>query len=101
MPQNFKENNYYVNIGMKHLNAETVAQYQQEERTLMAKRIKRARHRTNRLLDAMCADTLSTAEKIDTLKKDLAAHYSYPQFLKCKNMGEITRTSLDLLIEKN
>lgn len=100
MPQYFKENNYYVNIGMKHLNAETVEQYQQEERTLMAKRIKRARHRTNRLLEAMCADTLSLPEKTDNLKKELAAHYSYPAFLKCKSMGEIVKTSLDVLLDK-
>jgi hypothetical protein len=100
MPQYFKENNYYVSIGMKHLNAETVEQYQQEERTLMAKRIKRSRNRTNRLLEAMCADILSTQEKTDNLKKDLATHYSYPAFLKCKSMGEIVKTSLDVLLDK-
>ncbi len=98
MPQYFKENNYYVDISIKHLNPETVQQYQQEERTLIAKRIKRAHRRTDRLLDAMCMDTLSLPEKIDTLKKELAAHYSYQPFLKSKNMGEIVRVSLELLV---
>jgi hypothetical protein len=97
MPQFFKENKYFVDIGMKHLNEETVQQYQQEERTLMAKRFKRASHRTNRLLDAMCADTLSLPEKEINLKKELATHYANPQFLKCSNMGEIIKLSLKLL----
>jgi hypothetical protein len=97
MPQYFKENKYYVDIGLKHLNAETYEQYQQEERTLMAKRVKRARNRTARLLDAMCADTLSLPDKVDTLKKELAVHYSNPAFLKCNNMGQIVKQSLDIL----
>lgn len=100
MPQFFKENKYYVDIGIKHLNAETVQQYQQEERTLIAKRIKRAHHRTNHLLDAMCTDTLSLPEKINNLKKELASHYSQPSFLKSNNMGEIMRVSLELLLDK-
>ena len=97
MPQYFKENKYYVDIGLKLLNAETYEQYQQEERTLMAKRVKRARNRTNRLLDAMCADTLSLPDKVDNLKKELAKHYNNPAFLKCKSMGEIVKQSLEIL----
>ena len=100
LPQYFKENKPFVDIGIKHLNDETVKQYQQEERTLIAKRMKRANHRTTRLLDAMCFDTLSLPEKENTLKKELAKHYAQPQFLKCKNMGEIMRVSLDLLSDK-
>ena len=100
LPQYFKENKPFVDIGIKHLNDETVKQYQQEERTLIAKRMKRANHRTTRLLDAMCCDTLSLPEKENTLKKELAKHYDQPQFLKCKNMGEIMRVSLDLLSDK-
>jgi hypothetical protein len=85
---------------MKHLNSETVEQYQQEERTLIAKRIKRARNRTARLLEAMCSDTISLPEKVNVLKNDLSGHYSHPAFLKCKNMGEIVQLSLDLLLER-
>ena len=101
LPQYFKENKHFVDVGIKHLTAETVQQYQQEERTLIAKRIRSAKHRTNRLLDAMCNDTLSLPEKEATLKKELAAHYAQPQFLKCNNMGEIMRVSLDLLVDKH
>ncbi|MES2590788.1 MAG: hypothetical protein V4608_02800 [Bacteroidota bacterium] len=99
-PQYFKENRHFVDIGIKHLNDETVKQYQQEERTLIAKRIKRAHHRTNRLLEAMCKDTLSLPEKVDSLKEELAIQYAQPNFLKCNSMGEIVKGSLDMLIDR-
>ncbi len=101
LPQYFKENKHFVDLCIKQLNEETMQQYQQEERTLIAKRIKRSRNRTSLLLDAMCNDTLSIPDKEDTLKKELAKHYAHPQFLKSRNMGEIMRVSLDLLIDKN
>jgi len=100
LPQYFKENKYFVDVCMKYLNEETVSQYQQEERTLIVKRIKRSPNRTNRLLDAMCNDVLSLPEKVNSLKNELAIHYAQPQFLKCTNMGEIMRRSLDLLSDK-
>ena len=100
LPHLFKENKYFVDVGIKHMNVETMQQYQQEERTLIAKRLKRATHRINRLLDAMCKDTLSLPEKEETLKKELAKHYQYPAFLECKNMGEIMRESMKLLSDR-
>lgn len=97
LPHFFKENKFFVDAGMKHMNVETMQQYQQEERTMMAKRLKRANKRTGRLLDAMCNDTLSTPDKETHLKKELSAHYNHPAFLKCRNMGDIIRISLELL----
>ena len=98
LPHYFKENKYFVDIGVKHMNIETMQQYQQEERTLMAKRLKRANNRTTRLLDAMCKDTLSFPDKESNLKNELNTHYHHPEFLKCYNMGDIMRVSLELLL---
>lgn len=100
LPHFFKENKYFVDMGIKHMNKDTMEQYLQEERTMMAKRMKRANHRTTRLLDAMCGDTLSTPDKETTLKKELSVHYNHPAFLKCHNMGDIMRVSLELLLTK-
>ncbi len=100
-PQYFKENKPFVDLGMRLLNEETTQQYQQEERSLIAKRMKRASHRTARLLDAMCSDTISLPDKVETLKKELAIHYDEPQFLKCTNMGEIMRISLNLVRDRH
>jgi hypothetical protein len=97
LPHLFKENKFFVDIGIKHMNVETMQQYQQEERTMMAKRLKRANKRTARLLDAMCGDRLSTPDKESNLKKELSVHYNHPAFLKCRNMGDIIRISLELL----
>ena len=100
LPHLFKENKYFVDVGIKHMNVETMQQYQQEERTLIAKRLKRANNRVGRLLDAMSSDTLSLPEKEDNLKKELAAHYQHPDFLQCKSMGDIMRVSLKLLSDR-
>jgi len=97
LPHLFKENKYFVDVGVKHMNVETMKQYQQEERTLIAKRLKRANNRVGRLLDAMCKDTLSLPEKVTNLKKELADHYQYAAFLQCNSMGDIMRVSLKLL----
>lgn len=97
MPHYFKENKYFVDMGIKHMNVETMRQYQQEERTMMAKRLMRANKRTGRLLDAMCSDTLSITEKEEHLKKELKEYYNHLGFLNCKNMGDIMRVSLELL----
>jgi hypothetical protein len=49
---------------------------------------------------AMGNDELSTPENILSLKKELALYYKEEQFLKCKNMGQILRTSLELIWHK-
>ncbi|REJ85337.1 MAG: hypothetical protein DWQ44_01395 [Bacteroidetes bacterium] len=99
LPQFFKENNPYVDLCIKYINKETVRQYQLEERSLMARRIKIARFRLASLLEVMQNDTVSLKDKVDQLKTELAEHYKKDSFLKCKNMGEIMRVSLNLLLE--
>jgi hypothetical protein len=99
LPQYFKENYPYVELCLKYINKETVRQYQQEERSLMARRIKTARFRLASLLDVMESDKISSAEKIKQLKTELAEHYSKPRFLKCKSMGSIMKVSLETLLD--
>lgn len=101
LPQFFKENYPFVKLCIKRMTSETVRQYQLEERTLIAKRIKSARHQLNDLFSIMKKDTLSTQEKIIQLKKELAAHYEVPAFQDCKNMGEILQMSLRIVLQKN
>lgn len=101
MPQFFKENVKMVELCMKHINNESLHQYQLEEQTLMARRIKAAKYMVRDLLEAMSIDQLSEPEKIENLKNELAAHYNNKEFLKCKNMGELVRTSLKEMIRKN
>ena len=47
----------------------------------------------------MIKDSISTDEKTEHLKKELAAHYKNDVFLKCRSMGEIVKKSLVMLLK--
>ena len=101
MPQYFKENNAFVSLAIEKMTPETVRQYQIEERNLIGKRIKAGKRMLKDLLDCMSKDTISTMEKKNQLKEELSTHYNNPAFLKCKNMGEIVKTSLKEMLRQN
>ncbi|MBJ6116821.1 hypothetical protein JAO76_01370 [Pontibacter sp. BT310] len=100
LPQFFKDNNVIVDLVLKLLKPETVKQYQNEERTLMFRRLKSARYRLKDLIDCMRKDTISTPEKIAQLRKELAEHHKSDEFLKCNCMGDLVRLNLKTLLVK-
>jgi hypothetical protein len=59
------------------------------------------KYRIKDLTEIMCVDTISTPEKITSLKEELNLHYHREEFLNCKNMGEIVNQSIKLILEKN
>ncbi len=99
LPQYFKENNPIIFLGIEHMSAQTVRQYQLEERSLIGNRIKSNRKRVRELLEIMVRDTISSAEKIEQLKQELAYHHKNDAFLKCRTMGEIVLTNIELLLD--
>ncbi len=101
LPQYFKENNPIIFLGMQHMRPETVWQYQLEERALIATRVKASREKGKRLFGAMIHDRISQPEKVERLKQELAYHHKNDAFLKCKNMGEIVLTNIELLLHKD
>ena len=76
LPQYFKENNPIIYLGIEHLKTEAVRQYQLEERSLIARRVRSSRTRLNQLLDCMCSDTISSEKKVKKLSQDLADHHN-------------------------
>ncbi|WP_017733317.1 hypothetical protein [Nafulsella turpanensis] len=100
MPQYFKQNNPLIELGIRNMTPTTVQQYQKEERSLMANRIISAKTTIRKLLRAMMHDDLAPEAHVEKLKSDLAAHHQEPTFLQCKNMGEIMKTSLSLIVQK-
>ncbi|MBN3518986.1 hypothetical protein JYB62_03145 [Algoriphagus lutimaris] len=100
LPQYFKENNMLIQLGMKYITPESMHQYQKEERALIAHRLRSSQKGIDDILRAMEHDKISLPENIDSLKKDLAKHYSNEKFLSCHNMGQILRISLEQLIKK-
>lgn len=94
LPQFFKENLAMVELTLKYLNKESIEQYQAEERTLIAYRMAASRYRIMDLLNIMARDTISTDEKKNQLKNELAAHFKNNQFLRCRTMGELVKQVL-------
>lgn len=94
LPQYFKENSPYVEMALTHFNKDVMEQYQQEERALIARRIKEERYRLRDLRDALVKDEISTSDKIKQLGHELAEHYDDPVFSRCTSMGEIIDRSL-------
>lgn len=100
LPQYFKENNPIIDLGITLLNRTTVRQYQHEERTLIAGRIKAAEARVREFLDIMRVDVLSPPEKVLQLGRELATHHENDIFLSCRTMGELVAENINLLLAK-
>ena len=101
LPQFFKENFPLVDLGMQLINEKTTKQYQAEERSLMARRLIASRYRVKDLIDCMEEDDISTSEKVNQLRKDLAKHHQNDAFLECENMGEILKLQLKSTLAKH
>ncbi len=98
LPQYFRQNNALIQLGMQFMTPESVHQYQIEERSLMANRVRTEHQRLTDLLAVMEADTISTLENTDQLRHELARHHHRPEFLHCQSMGAIVRLSLDTVL---
>jgi len=98
MPKYFKQNNPLIELGIRNMAHENMKQYQKEERSLIAMRLKASKVKTTQLLDAMSKDIISKKEYVQSLGKDLAAHYKEDKFLECKSMGEMVRMSLSMVL---
>jgi hypothetical protein len=101
LPQFFKENYPLVQLCLAHLNKESIAQYQAEERTLITFRLASSRYRIKELLDIMSGDDISSKEKIDQLKAELNSYLSTTAFTRCRSMGQVVKRHLKLTLQKN
>ena len=100
LPQYYKDNNPFVNLCIDLMKPEVVKQYQHEERTLIARRLYSSRYKLKDLVDCMRGDRISTTEKIEQLKTDLAKHHKTNQFENCKTMGDLVRMNLHVALTK-
>jgi hypothetical protein len=99
MPQYFKQNNPLIELGIKLMTPESVWQYQIEERSMIASRLKSESQRVYDLMDVMSKDEIAPLENVDQLKSELAKHYHDDRFLACQTMGEIVWHSLELVMK--
>lgn len=101
LPQFFKENTELVSICTKHLNQDTIEQYQTEERTMMAFRVASTRFRLMELLNIMARDKISSEEKLIQLRTELGEYFKAPAFEKCNSMGKLVKRQLKQTLQKN
>lgn len=101
LPQFFKENYPLVKMVMQHLNTSSIAQYQAEERSLMAIRLIASRYRLKDLLDLMGKDFISTDEKTNQLKQELAAYLNQSAMLSIQSMGQLVKRHLKQMLRKS
>lgn len=101
MPQYFKQNNPIINLGLRQLAPELEMQYQKEERSLIANRLKSkiSGPPIRALVKAMMEDDIAPHENVLSLREDLAKLYNDKEFLSCENMGEILYTSLKFVFK--
>lgn len=94
LPQYFKQNNPLIAIGFECMTPETMRQYQKEERSLIATRLKAGQQKISYLLHTMARDTLAPPAHVESLKEELANHYGVEVFRKANSMGDLVRLSL-------
>lgn len=101
LPQYFKENNPIIFMGIEHMRPKTVTQYQLEERSLIAARVKTSPIRFRNLFQVMIKDRLSSDEKVAQLKEELSYHHKTRTFDHCETMGDIVLANIKLLLAKD
>lgn len=102
LPQFFKENRALVDIVVRHLDQDSIAQYQAEERTMMTFRLASARYRIKEILDIMSGDHISPPEKFRQLQQELATHFGNEAYYKrARNMGQLVKMQLKQSLQQN
>jgi hypothetical protein len=101
LPQFYKENYAYVNLVLGTLSADVIAQYQAEERNIMAYRVVGSLNRLIELLDIMSRDEISENYKVLLLREELNQHFGTTSFTRCKTMGQVVKQQLKQMLEKN
>ena len=101
MPKYFKENRPIIQLGIRHMTPPTMKQYQKEERSMIASRIRYSIDQIRDLMKYMVVQPLSKEEYIGRLKAELSNHYQDSSFESKETMGEIVKRSLEILIENN
>lgn len=101
LPQYYPQNSPFSTLGIKCLDPEAVLQYQKEERALIANRVRVSHGRYQALTDVMAEDLIAPEENVVRLREQLANHYAHDAFYESLTMGDLVRTSINVLLERN
>lgn len=96
-PHLFKENFPFNKLVNDKLKENSIEQYQNEERSILVKRLVGSEERLKDLLTAMKSMELSPKEKLEQLKIDTYKFTLDINFKKAKSMGEIIEAALNFM----
>lgn len=97
MPQYYKQNQPIIDLGTTCLTSESVRQYQIEERSLMAGRLRVEQARIGDLMDSMRTDIIAPDGNVEQLRAALNRHYHTTTFNECRTMGDLVWRSLEMV----
>lgn len=96
-PHLFKENFPFYQLVNSKLKQNSIEQYQNEERSILVKRLVGSEERLKDLLTAMKSMELSPKEKLEQLKIDTYKFTLDVNFKKAKSMGEIIEAAINFM----
>ena len=96
-PQFFKENLTMVKMVSEKLQERSIEQYKVEERSIMVKRMLSFYDRITALIECVKEDTISTSDRIDTLKNQIFDFTKDVEFKKSNSMGEILEAAMSFV----
>ncbi|MFM7182780.1 MAG: hypothetical protein ACKO2G_15120 [Verrucomicrobiales bacterium] len=98
LPHHFENNQPVVDLCRQFLSSRSIHQYQMEERTLMARRYRLSHSRLKHLFTCMKEHPYSSSEKIARLGRELDAYHGTDKFSRCRTMGDILETHLEVAL---
>jgi hypothetical protein len=101
LPQFFKENHPVVQMCSACLNYPTMKQYQEEERSLIARRFLSEQSRLGALFDAMKASPAEPEEKVRLLAAELGEYHHTRAFDTCESMGDVLQAHLHATLARH
>ena len=101
LPQFYKENLLYVELAQRVIGRESAAQYRNEERSLLRRRMKLSQGTVDGLLAVMAGDPIAPEENVHQLATELAAHHGEPAFRDCPSMGTLLAMQLDVCLARD
>lgn len=101
LPQFFKENNPVVSLCSACLNYPTMKQYQEEERSLIARRYLSEQVRITALLRCMKNRPAEPPDKVSQLKAELGDYHQTEVFQPCSCMGEVVEKNLEVTLGRH
>ena len=99
LPQTFLENELVVRLCTDKLNYQTMRQYQDEERTLIQRRIS-ASNRLNKLWDVLVDDEIAPEENVISLREGLNDYHETNAFSECESMGRLVQKNIEVSLRK-